>query len=164
MGKKSLQRGSFYCQQSDCVHGQERTHALFNHVSRDWDKLWSTGRCPCPLQGDWNEMILRVLLTQTMKSVCSPDAHSDLLWPRGSTCYLGLSPASDLPGLNRTMARRHPSSDLSICMSFILDTSSVKTLCVGDMGEQTETSCSTEKHLGQALGIPTILLCRKRHL
>lgn len=33
-----------------------------------------------------------------------------------------------VPGLNRTMARRQPSSVLSICMSRILDTSSVSTL------------------------------------
>lgn len=33
-----------------------------------------------------------------------------------------------IPGLNRTMARRQPSSVLSICMSRILDTSSVSTL------------------------------------
>lgn len=51
-------------------------------------------------------------------------------------CHFELLQASDLPGLNRTMARRHPSSDLSICMSFILDTSSVKTLHVGDKGGQ----------------------------
>lgn len=55
---------------------------------------------------------------------------------RRCVCHLGLPQALDLPGLNRTMARRHPSSDLSICMSFILDTSSVKTLHVGDMGGQ----------------------------
>lgn len=36
--------------------------------------------------------------------------------------------AGDPPGLKRTMARRQPSSVLSICMSFILDTSSVRTL------------------------------------
>lgn len=33
-----------------------------------------------------------------------------------------------IPGLKRTMARRQPSSVLSICMSRILDTSSVSTL------------------------------------
>lgn len=33
-----------------------------------------------------------------------------------------------LPGLNSTMARRQPSSVLSICMSLILDTNSVSTL------------------------------------
>lgn len=33
-----------------------------------------------------------------------------------------------VPGLKRTMARRQPSSVLSICMSRILDTSSVSTL------------------------------------
>ena len=37
------------------------------------------------------------------------------------------------PGLNRTMARRQPSSVLSICMSFILDTSSVRTLSETDV-------------------------------
>lgn len=47
---------------------------------------------------------------------------------QGRACHLRLPRASDSPGLNKTMARRHPSSDLSICMSFILDTSSVKTL------------------------------------
>lgn len=36
------------------------------------------------------------------------------------------------PGLNSTMARRQPSSDLSICMSFILETSSVRTLRTGN--------------------------------
>lgn len=34
------------------------------------------------------------------------------------------------PGLKRTMALKHPSSVLSICMSLILDTSSVRTLKV----------------------------------
>lgn len=34
------------------------------------------------------------------------------------------------PGLKRTMALKHPSSVLSICMSLILDTSSVRTLRV----------------------------------
>lgn len=33
-----------------------------------------------------------------------------------------------LPGLKRTIARRHPNSVLSICMSRIFDTSSVRTL------------------------------------
>lgn len=35
---------------------------------------------------------------------------------------------SSAPGLKRTMALRQPSSVLSICMSFIFDTSSVNTL------------------------------------
>lgn len=36
------------------------------------------------------------------------------------------------------MARRHPSSDLSICMSFILDTNSVRTLFTGSKGREGE--------------------------
>lgn len=44
--------------------------------------------------------------------------------PTGWTAVFG----DDPPGLKRTMARRQPSSVLSICMSFILDTSSVRTL------------------------------------
>lgn len=110
------------------MHGQERIHAVFNRVTRDWTKLGLLEAVPVHCRG-----------LECMNSVCSPDADcpSDLLWPRGGACPPGLSPASDSPGLNRTMARRQPSSDLSICMSFILDTSSVKTLHGGDMGEHT---------------------------
>lgn len=43
-----------------------------------------------------------------------------------------------IPGLKSTMARRHPSSDLSICMSFILETSSVRTLFTGSKGREGE--------------------------
>lgn len=73
-----------------------------------------------------------------------------------------------LPGLNRTMARRQPSSDLSICMSFILDTSSVKTLHLGDTGGQIirkrvwTARLGAEEFLGWALEIPPVLLCRER--
>lgn len=72
-----------------------------------------------------------------------------------------------VPGLKRTMARRQPSSDLSICMSFILDTSSVKTLHLGDTGgqiirERVRTArLGAEEFLGWALGIPPVL-CRER--
>lgn len=41
VGKGSLQRGSLHG-----VHGQERTLALFNRVSRDWDKSCPTGNVP----------------------------------------------------------------------------------------------------------------------
>lgn len=44
-----------------------------------------------------------------------------------------------LPGLNRTMARRHPSSVLSICMSLIFDTSSVSTLQKNNTHKPTHT-------------------------
>lgn len=136
------------------MHGQERIHAVFNRVTRDWTKLGLLEAVPVHCRG-----------LECMNSVCSPDADcpSDLLWPRGGACPPGLSPASDSPGLNRTMARRQPSSDLSICMSFILDTSSVKTLHGGDMGEHTIRDVfPLKKHLGQALGTLSILLCRKR--
>lgn len=43
------------------------------------------------------------------------------------------------PGLNSTMARRQPSSDLSICMSFILETSSVRTLRTGNKDRRGES-------------------------
>lgn len=45
------------------------------------------------------------------------------------------------PGLNSTMARRQPSSDLSICMSFILETSSVRTLFAGDSDGRENREC-----------------------
>lgn len=131
--KKALQRGPLCCRQSDCVRGQERTRALFNHTPRDWDK-----------------------------SVCGPDAHlhsppaCDLARRMCTSHQLGPLQLPSLPGLNRTMARRHPSSDLSICMSFILDTSSVKTLHVGGMGGQ----MSRDRYRQQGWGLKSI---RDRH-
>lgn len=51
-----------------------------------------------------------------------------LIGSQRHSCPLLVWPLGGVPGLKRTMARRQPSSVLSICMSRILDTSSVNTL------------------------------------
>ena len=66
-----------------------------------------------------------------------------------------------VPGLKRTMARRQPSSVLSICMSRILDTSSVSTLCAwGEGGRQTSTSKPDRALPGIPQKHPQRTLCR----
>ena len=66
-----------------------------------------------------------------------------------------------VPGLKRTMARRQPSSVLSICMSRILDTSSVSTLCAwGEGGRQTSTSKPDRALPGAPQKHPQRTLCR----
>lgn len=59
-----------------------------------------------------------------------------------STCWTLHVP---VPGLKRMMARRHPSSVLSICMSLILLTSSVKTLQTGEEICKWKSQLETER-------------------
>lgn len=55
------------------------------------------------------------------------------------------------PGLKRTMALRQPSSVLSICMSFILDTSSERTLQIQQSDQTLERSDTTSAQTHQTL-------------
>lgn len=74
--------------------------------------------------------------------------HREQAAPPGGRvpCVGGRSACADraqaVPGLKRTMARRQPSSVLSMCMSLILDTSSVSTL----QGEQVSHKAHSKPH------------------